>query len=139
MKDLHNNLAPVTVLHSVVVAATFSAEIDLADCNSAELLLDVGVDAGTGLEADTHQLAFTVTHADDDGTGSSGTYEAVATGDILGTVPTIDTTDKDNTLYNFGYVGGKRFIKITGTETGVISMPLSIVVIKGHLRDSPAL
>ena len=143
MKDLHSNISPVAVLHAVVVTATGdSSDIDLAGFNSAEILVDVGVDAGTGLSS-SHKLVFTLQHADDDGTGSAGSYANVAAADVLGVTPdsgvvlTVDSTDEDNTLYRIGYVGGKRFVKLTWTETGVVSVPMSVVVVKGHPQSGP--
>lgn len=143
MKDLHSNIKPVSILNAVVVSATGnSGDIDLAGFNSAEFLVDVGVDAGTGLGA-SHNLVFTLTHADDNGSGAAGTYANVGTADVLGVTPasgvvlTVDSTDEDATLYRFGYVGGKRFVKLTWTETGTVSCPISIVLVKGHPLDSP--
>lgn len=143
MKDLHSNIKPVSLLHSVVVTATGNvADIDLQGFNSCEFLVDVGVDAGTGLGA-SHNLVFTLTHADDNGSGAAGSYANVDAADVLGVtaasgvVLTIDSTDEDNTLYRFGYVGGKRFLKLTYTETGTVSCPISIVLIKGHPADGP--
>lgn len=143
MKDLHSNIKPVSVLHAIVVDATGnSGDIDLAGFNSAEFIIDAGVDAGTGLSA-SHNLVFTLQHADDNGSGAADTYGDIAAGDVLGVTPasnvvlTIDSTDEDNTLYRFGYVGGKRFVKLTWTETGIVSMPMSIMVIKGSPLDAP--
>lgn len=143
MKDLHSNIKPVSIIHAVVVSATGnSGDVDLAGFNSAEFLVDAGVDAGTGLSAD-HKLVFTLQHADDNGSGAAGDYANVAAADVLGVTPasgvvlTIDSTDEDNTLYRFGYIGGKRFVKLTWTETGTVSMPMSISVIKGHPLDGP--
>lgn len=143
MKDLHSNIKPVSVLHAVVVTATGnSGDIDLKGFNSCEFLVDAGVDAGTGL-GESHNLVFTLTHADDNGSGAAGSYANVAAADVLGVtaasgvVLTIDSTDEDNTLYRFGYVGGKRFVKLTWTETGTVSMPMSISLVKGHPADGP--
>lgn len=143
MKDLHSNIKPVYILHPVVVSATGnSGDVDLQGFNSAEILVDVGVDAGTGLSS-SHKLTFTLTHADDDGSGAADSYESITTADVLGVTPasnvvfTVDSTDEDNTLYRLGYVGGKRFIKLTWTETGTVSMPMSVTLIKGHPQDSP--
>lgn len=143
MKDLDSNISPTSILHAVVVSGTSnSGDIDLAGYNSAQFVIDVGVDAGSGLGA-SHNLVFTLTHADDNGSGAAGSYANVGTGDVLGVTPssgvvlTIDSTDEDNTLYTFGYVGGKRFVKLTWTETGTVSMPMSISLIKGHPLDAP--
>lgn len=133
MKDLYNNIEVSAILAPVVVSATAThTDIDLAGFNSACLLIDTGVDAGSGLSA-SHKLVFTLNHSDD-GT----TYTAVTTADMLdltvtsGIVLTIDSTDEDNTLYKLGYVGGKRYLELTYTETGTVSMPMAITLVKGN-------
>lgn len=138
MKDLYNNIEVSAVLAPVVVSATAThTDIDLAGFNSACLLIDTGVDAGSGL-SDSHKLVFTLNHSDD-GT----TYSAVTTADMLdltvtsGVVLTIDSTDEDATLYKLGYVGGKRYLELTYTETGTVSMPMSITLIKGNPEVAP--
>lgn len=143
MKDLHSKIKPIGTLLPIVVSATGnSGDIDLAGFDSAEILILAGIDAGSGLGA-SHNLAFTLTHADDDGTGAAGSYANVAAGDVIGVTPssgvvlTIDSTDEDDLLYRIGYVGGKRFIKLTWTETGTVSMPMAVVVIKGDPLDAP--
>lgn len=138
MKDLYNNIEVSAILAPVVVSATAThSDIDLAGFNSACLLIDTGVDAGSGLSA-SHKLVFTLNHSDD-GT----TYSAVTTADMLdltvtsGVVLTIDSTDEDATLYKLGYVGGKRYLELTYTETGTVSMPMSITLIKGNPEVAP--
>ena len=138
MKDLYNNIETVAVLAPVVVSATAThTDIDLAGFNSACLLIDAGVDAGTGLSS-SHKLVFTLDHSDD-----GDTYSAVTTADMLdltvssGVVLTIDSTDEDATLYKLGYVGGKRYLQLTYTETGTVSMPMSITLVKGHPAIAP--
>jgi len=138
MKDLYNNIEAVSVLNPIAISETaVHTDIDLAGFNSCVILIDTGADAGTGLSA-SHKLVFTMDHSDD-GT----TYTAVTTADMLdltvssGVVLTIDSTDKDNTLYKLGYIGGKRYLQLTYTETGTVSMPMSIIVVKGHPLDAP--
>lgn len=138
MKDLYNNLTAESILHSVVLSATATyTDIDLQGYNSCILLIDVGVDAGSGLGA-SHNLVFTLQDSAD-GT----TYANVETADVLGltvssgVVLTIDSTDEDNTLYKVGYVGGKRYLQLVCTETGTVSCPISIVVLKGDPEVAP--
>jgi hypothetical protein len=134
MKDLHNNGDYVSVLHAVAVDATQTiTDIDLAGFNSAELVIDAGVDAGgVGLDG-SNKLVFTL-YDSDDGT----TYAVVETADMLGVtvasgvILTIDATDEDDTLYHFGYVGGQRYLQLVITETGTVSIPMSIMLHKGH-------
>lgn len=140
MKDLLNKIKPISLLSPVVVAATGQiTDIDLADFDSAVLLIDIGADAGTGLAAG-HKLVFTLSDSDD-GT----TYTAVDAEDVLGVtaasgvILSLDSTDKDNTLYAFGYVGGKRYLQLDYTETGVVSCPMSVSIIKGNGINKPAI
>jgi hypothetical protein len=73
------------------------------------------------------------------------TYAVVETADMLGVtvtdgvILTVDSTDEDNTLYHFGYVGGKRYLQLVVTGTGTVSCPMAIGVVKGHPLDAPPL
>ena len=140
MKDLHNNIDIVSVLDPVVVDKTATyTDIDLAGFNSAELFIWLGTDAGSGL-SDSNKLTFTL-YDSNDGTN----YAVVETADMLGVtvssgvILTVDDTDKDNTLYHYGYVGGKRYLQLVVTETGTVSCPMAIGVVKGHPLDAPPL
>jgi len=140
MKDLHNNIDIVSVLDPVVVDKTATyTDIDLAGFNSAELMIWLGTDAGSGL-SDSNKLTFTLYDSND-----GETYAVVETADMLGVTPssgvilTVDSTDEDNTLYHFGYVGGKRYLQLVVTETGIVSCPMAIGVVKGHPLDAPPL
>jgi hypothetical protein len=99
----------------------------------------LGTDAGSGL-SDSHKLTFTLYDSND-----GETYAVVETADMLGVTPssgvilTVDSTDEDNTLYHFGYVGGKRYLQLVVTETGIVSCPMAIGVVKGHPLDAPPL
>ena len=148
MKDLYNNLEVVSIIDPVTVtnggAPAAVADIDLAGFNSALIVYSVGTEAGTLSASLYHTLKLE--HADDDGTGSAGAYSAVAAADVLGVTPaegiifTIDDPAKDNAVYKCGYVGGKRFLKITAAEEGATSgCPISVVLIKGHGLDVPAI
>jgi hypothetical protein len=143
MKDLHSRIKPISALDPISISATQSAvEVDLAGFNSAEILWLTGLEGGTLSGALGWTL--TVTHADDDGTGVAGSYANVAAADVLGVTPssgicvTLDDPAEDNTLYRFGYVGGKRFIKLLISEVGsTTGMPQALVVIKGDPLDMP--
>lgn len=138
MKDLYNNLTAEAVLHPIVVSATATyTGIDLRGYNSCVLLIDIGVDAGSGL-GESNYLTFTLKDSAD-GT----TYANVETADMLdltvtsGVVLTVNSTDEDNTLYKLGYVGGKSYLELACTETGTCSVPTSIICLKGHPENGP--
>jgi len=146
MKDLYNHLtlvqavAPVNVLDATVPSAV---EVDLANFNSAVIEVSCGA-KGAG---DTGTITLTLTHADDDGTGVAGSYANVATADMLGVTPssgvilTLASGAVSAAAYKFGYVGGKRFIKLTLAEAGsnATGTIMSLSVIKGHGLDVPAI
>jgi len=109
MKDLYNNIEVASVLDPIAVSATATyTDIDLKGFNSAVLLIHAGLDAGSGL-GESNYMVYTL-YDSPDGT----TYSLVETADMLdltvtsGVILTINSTDEDNTLYKFGYVGGKR-------------------------------
>lgn len=139
MKDLYDKITAESVLHSIVLSATATyTDIDLQGYNSCVLLIDVGVDAGSGL-GESNLLTFTLQDSAD-GT----TYANVETADMSGgltvtsgVILTVDSTDKDNTLYKRGYVGGKRYLQLVCTETGTCSVPISIIVLKGDPENAP--
>jgi len=138
MKDLHNNIKVSSVLHPIGIAATATyTDIDLADFNSAEIVIDIGADAA--LDAN-NKWVFTLKDSAD-----GITYANVETDDMLGVtvvsgiILTVDSTDEDNTVYQFGYVGGQRYLELTCTETGTLTGPMAITIIKSHGLDVPAI
>lgn len=144
MKDLYNNVKAVAVLDPVSCANgdSHAVEVDLKDFNSALIGWHVGLTGST--LSGSNYWTCKLEHADDDGTGSADSYSNVAAADVLGVTPssgiifTVDADAEDNALYTCGYVGGKRFIKITISETGTgPTIPLSAFVIKGHPQNAP--
>ncbi len=138
MKDLYNNIEITSILDPVVVSATAThTDIDLKGFNSATLVVNCGLDAGTGLSS-SHKLVFTLYDSPD-----GVTYTLVETADMLdltvasGVVITIDAVGEDNSIYKLGYVGGKRYLQLVYTETGTVSMPMSIELIKGNPENAP--
>jgi len=146
MKDLFSNIETLTADAIVpVVGANSSApaalEVDLKGFNSALILILVGAEGST--LSGSNYWTWKLEHADDDGTGVAGSYSSVATADVQGVTPvsgivvTVDDPAEDNAIYKIGYVGGKRFIKITTAETGTgPNLPQAVVVIKGHPENA---
>ena len=139
MKDLYNHIEfvqaikPVLVLENIVPAA---ATVDLAGFNSAVIELSVGlksVDEGT--------ITLKAEHSD------ATSFAAVAAADMQGVTPaegviyTIDADSDDSTsrIVKFGYVGGKRYLKLTIAEVGenANGVILGVTVVKGHGLDVP--
>lgn len=144
MKDLYNNIKVVPVVSPISRANGNSdtVEVDLAGFNSAVIVWEMG--AASGL-SDSDKWHITMTHADDNGSGSAGSYANVAAKDILGATPASgvvltadDDTEWANSIHTIGYVGGKRFIKLVLAETGTgPTIVQGICVIKGNPLDAP--
>lgn len=138
MKDLYNNIEIVSVLDPIAVSATATyTDMDLQGFNSACLVINCGLDAGTGLGA-SHKFVGVLYDS------ANGTdYAVVETADMLdltvtsGTVLTIDAVGEDNSIYKLGYVGGKRYLQLVITVTGTVSMPMSIELVKGNPEIAP--
>lgn len=146
MKDLYSNIKPTKIVAPIVgtngSAPSAVADIDLAGYDSAVLCWEVGLEAGT--LSGTLYWTLKLEHADDDGTGAAGSYSNVAAADVQGVTPssgivfTVDDPAEDETVLCCGYVGGKRFLKVTIAETGATSgLPQSVLLIKGHPIDAP--
>lgn len=145
MKDLYSNIVPVQAVAPVLVrdaTVPAAAEVDLAGCESAVIEVSCGAKGG----GDTGTITLQLDQADDSATpGVAGSYSNVAAADVQGVTPaagiilTLASGAVAAAVYKFGYIGGKRHIKLTLAEndanaTGTI---LGITVIKGHLQDAP--
>lgn len=140
MKDSYNSTVVVSILDPIAIEATAThTDIDLKGWNAALLIINCGLDAGSGLSG-SNKLVFTLKDSPD-GT----TYTNVATKDMVGVtvssavILTIDAVGEDNSIYAFGYVGGERYLELTYTETGTVSMPMSIELHKSFGQDQPAI
>ena len=147
--DLHNNIAadqavaPQTISGSALV----SGDMDLAGAKAVKILTTFGDIAEMGASPEgAAQVAISLEHADDDGTGSAGTYADVTANDVVGedvagtvTNGIVNTVTGDLTHSSFGYVGMKRFVRVTLTPTGLSTGgPVSCSVLKGMTTNKPA-
>ena len=139
MKDLHSFLNPLAAIEPVLVldaTVPSTVELDLQGYNSAGCFIHWGA-KGAG---DTGTIDVTMTHADDDGTGASGSYANVAAADVVGVTPATGVVKNlaggavATGILLFSYVGGKRFIKLAVTETNANSTGtiMDIIVLRGH-------
>ncbi len=146
MRDLHNNLVPTRAIQvqTITSSALASGNLDLAGSSAAEVLVDFGDvnelgDPPTG----GAQVAIKLEHADDDGTGSPGSYADVTLLDVIGpsavTGGVVSTVTDDALPVRVGYVGGKRFLRVTLTPTALtIGGPIGAWLLAGRLRHAPA-
>ena len=139
MKDLYNHLTLVQAVAPVVVktgTVPDAATVDLAGFNSAVIELSVGLKS-----ADAGTITLKAEHSD------ATSFANVAAADMQGVTPaegviyTIDADSDDSTsrIVKFGYVGGKRYLKLTIAEvdTNTNGVILGVTVVKGHGLDVP--
>ena len=135
-KDLHNNLHFVPLITPVAArtdnTAIVSAIIDTAGYESVELALV------TGANTDTN-ATFAVLVEDGDNSGLSDNA-AVADTFLLGTEAGAGFTFADDgECRKIGYVGGKRYVRMTVTPSGNDSgnIFLAGVAVLGNPRSAP--
>ena len=148
MRDLHSNVAPVQALAAQTInqgtGALNTGNVDLAGFNAAQVVVHYGnIDEMGASPQGGAQIAVKLEHADDDGTGSPASYADVTTADVVGpasvTAGVVATATSDLTPTSVGYVGDKRFIRVTLTPTGLTNGgPVGVIVNKGYPRHGPA-
>ncbi len=146
MRDLHNNIAAAVAVNPQTISGSniVSGDIDLAGFNAAEVIAHLGdIDELGGSPVGAAKLEVKLEHADDDGTGAPGAYANVALADVIGpssvTGGVVASTTGDNAALEAGYVGDKRFIRVTLVPTGLTNGgPVSALVVKGAARHAPA-
>lgn len=140
MRDLHSSVAIATLIGAAALNADNTpAAVDLQGFDAAEILLFIGIGGITF--SGTNKVEFKLTHSDDD-----STYTDVTTADMLGVTVASDGIIKALTSahaaaasYRFGYVGGKRYLKLLADFSGThgTATPIAAAVLKGAANLKP--
>ena len=148
MRDLHNNVVPVQALRAQTInqagGALNTGAVDLTGFNAAQIVVHFGdIDELGASPVGAAKVEVKLEHAEDDGTGSPGAFANVTAADVTGVASVaagvVATATSDLTPASLGYVGDKRFIKVTLTPTGLTNGgPVGVIVNKGHARHAPA-
>ncbi|MPL66032.1 hypothetical protein SDC9_11700 [bioreactor metagenome] len=136
MKEIHGLVAAV----ELIPAATYDADntpaaVDLIGFEAAEIALEIGV-GGITFNG-TNKIEFKLTHSDD-----NSTYTAVIAEDLVGSpsvgdggiIKSLVAAHAAATVEQFGYIGGKRFLKLLADFSGThgTGTPIGAQVIKGR-------
>lgn len=134
MKDLMNNVHVARVLSPVSVADTTAQVGQIIDKKGFESLTYL---IATGSIADA-DATFTVLLEEGDAADLSDAA-AVADADLLGTEALAAFKfDDDNEVRKLGYIGSKRYTRLTITPVGNASAALlSAVAVLGHPQIAP--
>jgi hypothetical protein len=139
--DLHNNIDVVRAItmQTITTSALASSGVDLAGAHAVKVVFDTGDIAEMGSSPEgSAEIAYKIEHSDDNVTFANCADKDVvgATGLASGVFATKTT---DLTPTEIGYVGGKRYIKVTATPTGLSTGgPIAAHVLKGMLTQKPA-
>lgn len=136
MKDFANDFLPEPSISAITQTNSDTAIAgqvhDLSGCESAAWVISIGRLTDT-------DATFTVLVQDDDASGF-GTAAAVADEYLIGTEAGASfTVANDHEVRKIGYIGPKRYVKLTITPSGNNSgaASLSAVLLKFGLRVLP--
>jgi hypothetical protein len=134
MRDLARNIHPIRAISPVSIADNTPAVSQIIDRRGYDSLTFV---IATGSIADV-DATFTVLVEEDDASGF-GTATAVADADLIGTEAQAGFQfDDDNETRKIGYVGNKRYVRMTITPANNASAALiSAVAVLGHPSIAP--
>ncbi|MFG1201744.1 hypothetical protein V5F29_05050 [Xanthobacter aminoxidans] len=134
MRDLASNIAIRAVIAPAVVADNTAAVGGVIDRRGFDSLTYV---IASGILADA-DATFAVLLEESDASGSG--FTAVADAELIGTEALASFTYADDgAVRKLGYIGHKRYTRLTITPTGNSgSAPLAAVAVLGHASARPA-
>ena len=140
MKDLANNISVVQSIAPVVGSSdTNGTGVDLQFFESAVAVVDTGVE-GDVLSSSV-KIDFILEDSDDNSSWSAVTSQSSVTDgtvDSSGIFLTLDANAETPQVTSIGYVGGKRYLRVTADFTGTHSngTPIAVSIIKGSPRHN---
>lgn len=125
MRDLFNNIGTTLALAPAVQAAAVTGPaIDLLGVGRIAFAVTTGAIVGSG------EYGLTLQESDDGSTG----WANVAAGDVQTNAPaTLDAAS----VYRLGYLGAKRFVRLSLTKAGGTSIAAGAVAVLGSTLDRP--
>ena len=125
MRDLFSDIGTVLALAPAVQAAAVTGPaIDLSAVGRVAFALTTGAIAGSG------DFGVTLQESDDGSTG----WANVAADQVQTNAP---ATLEDGEAYKLGYLGWKRFVRLSLTKTGGTSIVAGAVAILGSTAERP--
>lgn len=135
MRDLYHNVRVTQhVTPAVATTTKTSTAIDLQGYHGASVAFALGA-SGDTLSGSVY-WTLKLQHSDDD-----SSYSDVTAADLLNGTATIvvDSASEDETVYSFGYIGAKRYLKAVATPTGTHTngTSMSVVALRGNAGYQP--
>lgn len=137
MRDLHHNITPARGISPAAAGTDNTAIVsqinDRAGYDSVEFIILIGANTDTNAT-----FAVKVEESDDAGFASPNEVDDI---NLLGTEAAASFTaaDDDNKVRKIGYVGNKRYQRVTITPSGNDSGNIYVagVWLNGHPRHAP--
>jgi len=137
MRDLHHNITPARGISPAAAGTDNTAIVsqinDRAGYDSVEFIILIGANTDTNAT-----FAVKVEESDDAGFASPNEVDDI---NLLGTEAAASFTaaDDDNKVRKIGYVGNKRYQRVTITPSGNDSGNIFVagVWLNGHPRHAP--
>lgn len=125
MRDLYSNIRAVQALASASRSAAIQGEtIDLLGVGRMAVLVNTGTITGDG------DFSATLQESEDGSTG----WDDVAAAQMQSDVP---ATMEATSAYRLGYLGFKRFVRLSLTKDGGTSIQVGAVAVLTDLAERP--
>lgn len=137
MSDLNvtKNLQISDLLVPVAKTATFStAWLDCSNGEANGFIASFGANTGTA-GSGSHKIVATMEESD---TTASADATAVASADVVGSLPTLDANAEFSKSYRVDYKGKKKYARLVFTWTGTPAAVMGVVGVSGALKSKPA-
>ena len=134
-KDLKNNITTVLLKEPADDAGTdaTSSLLDVSDYNGVEVDAIVGALTGT-LGASNYLTPI----LQESNTTAAADFTTVASADMIGGFTVIDSATEDSVIQRVGYIGTKRYLRVTFDYTGTISAGITGAIgILGLPKEAP--
>ena len=130
MKDLHSNIKTAIAITPAAYKEATDPTPVVVDRAGYESVVLVAV---TGTVTDAQTLV--VEHSDDNSTG----FEAITQADVNGTLADFlaVAAAEDDTTRKLGYIGGKRYLRVTCDAAGATGAIFGVVALLGHPVNGP--
>lgn len=137
MRDLMNDITPKVSITPRVLTDNTAAVGENVDGQGYDSVTHI-IATGTLADVDATFVAL-LEHADDNGSGAPDTFAAVADEELVGTEALAGFTfAADTACRKLGYVGGKRWTRLTVTPAANAgNAPIAAVAILGHPSVKP--
>ncbi len=146
MHDIIHNMEILQAAapQSIISSAITSGNIDTQGSEAVAVAVLLGTFGDT--LAAGKRIDLKIEHADDNGSGAPAAYSNCTDADVqnanalnAGVFAVVDANAEANRRYVVGYRGGKRFVRVTATPTGLTSGgSIAMLALCGNLSQKPA-